>query len=67
VECVMKNGKRIKAAPKLPEIQDRAREERMKVPADCARLREPQKYPVTFSDRLQALLRAVHREMVIKQ
>ncbi|HET9407096.1 MAG TPA: nicotinate phosphoribosyltransferase [Candidatus Sulfotelmatobacter sp.] len=63
---VMEAGTRTGPPTDLREIQKRAATEMKKMPAEYTRLRGFEKYPVTFSRHLRALLRAVHKEMVAR-
>jgi nicotinate phosphoribosyltransferase len=56
LECVMREGKRLKASPKLSEVQQYARSEIAKLPESCRRLHNAVAYPVRFSGKLQELL-----------
>lgn len=66
LQCVMRDGKRIQAPADIRDLQKYALEQRTRIPAESTRLHDPQKYPVSFSTRLRALLRAVHEEMIAK-
>jgi nicotinate phosphoribosyltransferase len=56
LDCVMREGKRLKGSPALPEVQRYARAEIAKLPESCRRLHNAIPYPVRFSAKLQALL-----------
>jgi nicotinate phosphoribosyltransferase len=55
LECVMRHGKRLRAAPAIAELQGRARELVARVPEPCRALRNPAEYPVSFSRKLEDL------------
>lgn len=59
LRCVMRNGLRIDSAPDIHSIQQYAREQIGKLPEGCRRLRRYEPYVVTFSQRLESLLRDV--------
>jgi nicotinate phosphoribosyltransferase len=60
---VMQNGARVEPAPGLPGIQQRAREQVVQIPDASRRLREPERYRVSFSECLQKLLVLVRRQI----
>jgi nicotinate phosphoribosyltransferase len=63
LECVVKNGRRLEASPKLGSIQDRAGQQIERIPESCRRLKHSDGYRVTFSERLQKLLGDVRGRM----
>ncbi len=56
LECVMREGKRLKGSPALSEVQQHARGEIAKLPESCRRLHNALAYPVRFSVKLQEQL-----------
>lgn len=56
LECVMRDGKKLKAPPPLADVQQYARGEIAKLPESCRRLHNAAPYPVRFSGKLQELL-----------
>ena len=61
LRCVMREGKRREAAPDLGMIQRHAHEQIERLGKGCRRLTKPDAYRVTFSERLEALLRLVRQ------
>jgi len=61
--CVMRDGTRIAPNPNLQSIQQHACQELEKIPVGCRRLKEPESYIVSFSQRLEALLADVRRRI----
>lgn len=60
---VMQHGKRIQPSPGLTDVQQYAAEQVRKIPESSTQLREPGRYPVRFSGRLQGLLELVRRQV----
>jgi nicotinate phosphoribosyltransferase len=56
LDCVMREGKRLKPSPALSDVQRYARSEIEKLPESCRRLHNAVAYPVRFSGKLQELL-----------
>jgi nicotinate phosphoribosyltransferase len=56
LDCVMREGKRLKSSPALSDVQRYARSEIEKLPESCRRLHNAVAYPVRFSGKLQELL-----------
>ncbi|HVO62806.1 MAG TPA: nicotinate phosphoribosyltransferase [Terriglobales bacterium] len=56
LDCVMREGKRLKPSPRLADVQQYAGSEIAKVPESCRRLHNAAPYPVRFSGKLQELL-----------
>lgn len=63
LRCVMRDGRRVNLDPDIHSIQQYARQQIGKVPEGCRRLRNPEPYVVSFSQRLEALLRDVRRKI----
>lgn len=63
LHCAMREGTRTNWHADLRAIQQRALTELEKIPAGCSRLRDPERYTVKFSERLQALLKLVRRSV----
>lgn len=63
LRCVMRQGKRIEPSPPLPQVQEYAAGEVRKIPDAFTRMREPGRYPVSFSRRLQSLLELVRQQV----
>jgi nicotinate phosphoribosyltransferase len=63
LHCVMERGVRTLPAPDLHEIQQLARHELQNIPSRCLRFNHPERYPVSFSQRLRALLTLVRRQV----
>jgi nicotinate phosphoribosyltransferase len=61
--CVMRDGTRTVPNPNLQSIQQHARQELEKIPVGCHRLKEPESYIVSFSQRLEVLLADVRRRI----
>ncbi|SRR5579872_4719149 len=61
LRCAMREGTRTNSPADLRAIQQHAVAELEKIPAGYSRLRDPERYPVKFSERLQALLKLVRR------
>jgi nicotinate phosphoribosyltransferase len=59
LQCVMRGGRRLNPGLELHSIQERAQQQIGKLPETCRRLRSPEPYVVTFSQRLENLLREV--------
>ena len=56
---VIQAGKRIAQQPDLHRLRETSRQKLAAIPESCRRLRDPQKYPVRQSQRLQALTKEV--------
>jgi nicotinate phosphoribosyltransferase len=56
---VIRGGRRIGSLPLLREVQATAREEMARLPAGVRHLDQPEPYPVTFSETLEARRRAL--------
>jgi nicotinate phosphoribosyltransferase len=54
--CVMRDGKRLAASPKIEQVRERAQVELAKLPEEYHRLDPVPPYPVRFSRELQRLL-----------
>jgi nicotinate phosphoribosyltransferase len=63
LHCVMRDGVREGHTPLLPEIRERARHELEHLPRNCVRLDNSIAYPVSFTRKLEALLRVVRRRV----
>jgi nicotinate phosphoribosyltransferase len=63
LECVMRDGKRLKPSPELAAVQQYARGEVSKLPESCRRLHNAVAYPVRFSGKLQELLEEFRNRM----
>ena len=61
--CVMRDGTRTVPNPNLQSIQQHARQELQKIPVGCRRLKEPESYIVSVSQRLEVLLADVRRRI----
>lgn len=61
--AVMRDGKRTAPAPALKEIQERARENLKRVPAQYRAFRRPPPYPVRFSRALGELLEETRQKV----
>jgi len=59
LHCVMRDGRRLNPGLELHSIQEQTRQQIRKLPETCRRLRHPEPYVVTFSQRLENLLREV--------
>jgi nicotinate phosphoribosyltransferase len=57
--CVMKNGRRVAAAPPLAAVRTRCAEMVSRLPDGVRRLEDPEEYPVTISDALAARREAI--------
>jgi nicotinate phosphoribosyltransferase len=64
LECVMRDGKRLQASPRLQDVQQYARGEIAKLPESCRRLHNAVVYPVRFSGKLQELLEEFRNRVV---
>jgi hypothetical protein len=53
--CVMREGKRLGPAWRLPDVQRHARQQLAQLPERYHRLKDAQTYPVEFSDDLKWL------------
>ena len=60
---VMQAGTRIAPSPPLTDVQHHAAEEVRRIPEGCTKLREPARYPVSFSPRLHSLLELVRQQV----
>jgi nicotinate phosphoribosyltransferase len=63
LRCVMHHGKRVEAGIDVAEVRARALREMEKIPPGCHNLENPDRYPVSFSERLESLLRLVRKRM----
>jgi len=67
LEPVMRGGRRIRPAPPLDELRERAARERAKLPPGVRRLRDPDEFPVSVSARLRALTDLAYREQAAQE
>lgn len=63
LQQVMQAGKRIQPSPSLAQIQQHSADLVQKIPEACRQLREPARYPVSFSSRLHGLLELVRQQV----
>jgi nicotinate phosphoribosyltransferase len=63
LHCVMQQGRRLNPSPELGLIQQHARQQIQKLPETCRRLRQPEPYVITVSQRLENLLRDVRSKI----
>jgi nicotinate phosphoribosyltransferase len=63
LECVMREGRRLRPAPSLAEARERARELLARVPEASRELRNPASYPVRFSRKLEDLAEQERRRI----
>jgi nicotinate phosphoribosyltransferase len=61
LHCVMRRGVRVEPSPDIQSVQQHAAEELKSIPEKCFQAREC--YPVSFSQRLRALLTAVRQHI----
>lgn len=64
LNCVMRGGGRLAAAPALEQIRDRARQSLDRLPAAYREFQHPPTYPVQPSQALQDLLETVRQQML---
>ncbi len=62
--CVMRQGKRIGQRPPLKDVQQIARSFLSKLPEAYRRLKNPERYPVRFSDDLQNRLEEIRNRLI---
>ena len=62
--CVMREGKRIGQRPPLKDVQQNARSLLSKLPETYRRLKNPERYPVRFSDDLQSRLEEIRNRLI---
>ena len=62
--CVMRQGKRIGQRPPLKDVQQTARSFLSKLPEAYRRLKNPERYPVRFSDDLQNRLEEIRNRLI---
>ena len=63
IQRVMQNGKRLRPAPSLDEIRQRAKRELQRLPAPLRALDPAMTYPVTVADELKALAAEFDRRL----
>ena len=66
LETVMIDGRRIRPAPTLAEMRERFNRDFGQLPERYRRLRQPSRYPVTFSPALQRLTNQVQGNLLGK-
>jgi nicotinate phosphoribosyltransferase len=59
LQPVLRHGRRVADLPSLREIQARARQDVSRLPAGVRHVDQPERYPVTFSEALEARRRAL--------
>lgn len=63
LRCVMQHGRRKYPSTELQSIQQYARQQIEKIPEGCRRLKQPESYIVSFSQRLESLLTDARRRI----
>jgi nicotinate phosphoribosyltransferase len=63
LECVMRKGRRVGAAPPLAQVRARARRNLARLPSECRQLHNAASYPVRTSGKLDALLEEIRNRM----
>jgi nicotinate phosphoribosyltransferase len=63
LHCIMQHGRRLNPNPELSSIQQNAQQQIEKLPETCRRLRQPEPYVITVSQRLENLLRDVRSKI----
>jgi nicotinate phosphoribosyltransferase len=61
--CIMQHGRRVNPNPELSSIQQHAQQQIQKLPETCRKLRQPEPYVITVSQRLENLLRDVRSKI----
>ena len=64
--CVMRNGRRLRDPPTLPETQARCHKLVRALPAGVRHLESPETYPVTVSPTLGALSQTLTRDLAVR-
>lgn len=62
--CLMREGKRVGPPPPLKDVQQNARLILSRLPEAYRRLKDPDRYPVRFSDDLQSRLEEIRNRLI---